>query len=79
MTYTQRNTEAGRILYNQLRLNLAYPGEVVGGERRPYTPVNKDHWTWENAMAAPDTENVATHRLDGKLSWLVLGKYRQVA
>ena len=62
MTYAQRNTEAGRILYNQLRLNLAFPGETVAGEvRKPYTPVNYDKWglSYDELMACPDTPRIA--------------------
>lgn len=54
-----RNTELGRTLYNQLRLNLSFPGEVVATVRKPYTPVNQDDWTWDDAMNAPDTPYIA--------------------
>lgn len=75
MTAQQRTEH--RDLYNQLRLALVYPGESIAGVTKPYAPVNKDNWTWEMAMASEDTPDIAALRLDGKLSWLLLGKHRQ--
>lgn len=60
MTTKQRNEN--RQLYNQLRLAISFPGEIVGDMRRKYQPVNKDGWSWETAMSAPDTPMVAQHR-----------------
>lgn len=64
-------------LYTQLRLALLEPGEEWRGYRRPYAPVNKDNWTFDYAMTQPDTPNIAALRLNGKLSWLLMGKHRQ--
>lgn len=60
MTAQQRHDF--REFYNQLRLAIVFPGETLAGVTKPYTPVNKDAWTWETAMSAPDTPMVAQHR-----------------
>lgn len=60
-----------RDLYVQLRLNLIMPGEEIAGQRRPYTPVNRDDMTWEMAMAEPDVPPL------GKLFWFALGRFEQ--
>ena len=57
MTYAQRQQH--RELYQQLRLNLAFPGEVIGGERKPYAPVNKDEWTFDYMLTQPNTPRIA--------------------
>lgn len=76
MTYEQRQQH--RELYQQLRLAITFPGDTFAGEyRKPFTAVCKDDWTWEMAMASEDTPDIAALRLDGKLSWLLLGKHRQ--
>lgn len=68
-----------RDLYNQLRLAIVFPGESVAGVTKLYEPVNKDNWTWEDAMAAPDTPNIARMRARGDKSLLFrLGRYEQV-
>lgn len=48
-----------REFYNQLRLAIVFPGDTVAGVTRRYEPVNKDSWTWEDAMSAPDTPDIA--------------------
>lgn len=53
MTAQQRTEH--RELYNQLRLNLVYPGDSIAGVTKPYAPVNHDDWTWEYMLAAPPT------------------------
>ncbi len=68
-----RNTEIGRQLYNQLRLGLVFPGETIVDSRRRYTPVNKDMWSWEDAMSAPDTATVANLRRYEKTMWFAIG------
>lgn len=65
-------------LYTQLRLALLEPGEEWGGYRRPYTPVNKDNWTWEDAMRSEDTPDIAARCNRRQTSFLVgLGRYAQ--
>ncbi len=71
MTTAQRNEH--RTLYNQLRLALAFPGETVAGVTRLYEPVNKDGWSWDDAMNAPDTAPVASYRRREKGMWLAIG------
>lgn len=69
-----RNTEAGRILYNQLRLSLIFPGETIGEQRRPYAPVNKDDMTWDELMTCPDTPTIARYRATRETSmWFAIG------
>jgi hypothetical protein len=69
-----RNTELGRTLYNQLRLSLSFPGEVVATIRKPYTPVNHDDWTWDDAMNAPDTPYITRSRATRETSmWIEIG------
>lgn len=69
-----RNTQAGRLLYNQLRLNLAFPGEVIAEVAKPYQPVNKWELTWEELMATPDTPTVARYRQTRETSmWCGIG------
>lgn len=48
-----------REFYNQLRLAIVFPGDTIAGVTKPYTPVNQDDWTWEDAMSAPDTPYIA--------------------
>lgn len=48
-----KNTEAGRLLYNQLRLNLLMPGEEIADQRRRYTPVNHEP-TFDDIIARYD-------------------------
>ncbi len=60
MTTEQRQTN--RTLYQQLRIKLTFPGEILGGERKPYTPVNKNHFSWDDAMVCDDTPTVARLR-----------------
>jgi len=57
MTAQQRTEH--RDLYLQLRLNLALPGETVGGVRKPYTSVNKDDWTFDYMLTQPNTPRIA--------------------
>lgn len=67
-------------LYTQLRLALLEPGEEWGGYRRPYAPVNKDNWTWEDAMRSEDTPDIAARRNVRTASlWATIGMRRQVA
>jgi len=73
MTTELRNTEAGRALYNQLRLQLSFPGDVVAEIRRPFQPVNRDNLTWDEAMLLPSEPNARA--LTGKLFWFMLGKH----
>ncbi len=73
MTSELRNTEAGRNLYNQLRLNLSFPGEVVATVRKPYAPVNRDALSWDEIMLTPDTPAVARLRRYEKTMWLSVG------
>lgn len=56
MTATQKAQH--RELYNQLRLAIAWPGDEVADTRRLYSPINKDEWTWDDAMQAEDTPAV---------------------
>lgn len=62
-----------REFYNQLRLALVYPGDTIAGVTKLYTPVNKDNWTWEMAMSAPDTPTVARERRYEKTMWFSVG------
>lgn len=64
-----RNTEAGRALYNQLRLAIAFPGETIAGVTRLYEPVNKDDWTWEMALA----DDTPPAYPESKCMWLLIG------
>ena len=59
MTTELRNTEQGRLLYNQLRLNLSFPGEVVATVRKPYAPVDKWSLSYDELMQTPDTPYIA--------------------
>jgi hypothetical protein len=61
MSYELRNTEQGRLLYNQLRLALVYPGDSIAGVTKPYTPVNYDKWslTFDDLIASPATPRIA--------------------
>lgn len=54
-----RNTEAGRLLYNQLRLALVYPGETIAGVTKPYAPVDKWALSFDELIAAPPTPRIA--------------------
>jgi len=70
-----RNTEVGRLFYNQLRLTLVYPGDTIGGQRRMYEPVNKLEPTWDELMLLPDTPTVARYRLTRETNmWFALAE-----
>ncbi len=72
-SYEQRQQH--REIYNQLRLQLAFPGDVVAEIRRPFQPVNRDDWTWEDAMRADTPSSVRA--TPGKLLLLTLGRFGQ--
>ena len=59
-------------LYQRLRFAMLSPGESIGGQRKPYVPVNKDNWTWEDAMASEDTPDIAARRGKRETSFLFL-------
>ncbi len=56
--------------YTQLKLQLLDPGDTYVGFRRQYTPVNRDDWTWEDAMSAPDTPYIARALATRKIGML---------
>ena len=59
MSYELRNTEAGRTLYNQLRLQLSFPGETIAEVTKPYAPVDKWTLSYDDLIAAPPTPRIA--------------------
>ncbi len=65
-----RNSDVGRLLYNQLRLAIVYPGETVADMRRKYEAVDKTDWTFDYAMTQPDTPMVTYHRARERRMWL---------
>lgn len=62
-----------REFYNQLRLAIVLPGDSIAGVTKPYTPVNKDVWSFDFAMTQPDTPAVAQGRRYEKTMWLMIG------
>lgn len=62
-----------REFYNSLRLATVFPGDTIAGVTKAYTPVNKDNWTWEQAMSAPDTPAVARERRYEKTMFALIG------
>lgn len=61
---TTEQKQQFRQIYNQLRMNLSFPGEVIADTRRKYAPVNvdKSDWSFDYALTQPDTPMVAQHR-----------------
>lgn len=71
---TSAQKQQFREIYNQLRLAIVYPGETIAGVTKLYAPVNKDNWTWEMAMSAPDTPTIARYRQTRETSmWCGIG------
>lgn len=66
--------QAHRDFYNQLRLTLVYPGEIIGENRRPYAPVDRYALSFDELMLTPDTPTIARYRATRETSmWFAIG------
>ena len=66
--------------YRQLRLAISLPGETIGEVTKPYAPIDKWAYSWDELMACPDTPDIAARRNVRLPSlWAQIGMRRQVA
>lgn len=73
---TAQQIQSHRDVYERLRALSTPPGYSVwiGGRLVRQSYVNKEDWTWDDAMSAPDTSLVARYqRVYGKSSLTTVG------